>query len=533
MKELNLKVIIVDDEELTRKMLITSIDWSALNMEIIAEAVSGQDALSIMEEQLPDILFTDIRMPYMDGLKLCRIVTQQYPHIRIVILTAFKDFDYAHQSIELGISNFLLKPINRNDLKSTLLKLREQIEIERRQWFEYDHLKKILEKNYSVLRERFLLEFCENSAHTASSERQITYYYPSGIPSYIQITLIEAHAPHLGSLTEEERILQDMKNLEFIKNYLTGNPQIEVLADNNHHLILLAYSPAIRVVTLCEQIQRSIYQTSGNTILFGIGNPYDNFYKTENSYFEALESLKFSQYTPNQPIVIYQNDIHVQNTIWNSTPEGLEDIRFYVKAGLPDSVQKLLPSLYLNSDGNLISLEHARLLSMTLLSSAINVANDIGIPLKELFPNSGNSFLSILLEPESADLRNQTSAFLTRLTSEIATYRTNKSKSMLWDVMHYIQEEITNPSLSLGFVAEKFHMNDSYLSRIFKRELGFSFSKYLNRLRMERAIELLNTTDLKAYQIAESVGIPDAYYFSNCFKKYTGKSVRDYRKGTT
>lgn len=99
--------------------------------------------------------------------------------------------------------------------------------------------------------------------------------------------------------------------------------------------------------------------------------------------------------------------------------------------------------------------------------------------------------------------------------------------------MHYIQEEITNPSLSLGFVAEKFHMNDSYLSRIFKRELGFSFSKYLNRLRMERAIELLNTTDLKAYQIAESVGIPDAYYFSNCFKKYTGKSVRDYRKGTT
>ena len=135
-----LKVLIVDDEELARKMLLTGTDWRALHMEIIAEAVSGQDALAVMEEQLPDILFTDIKMPY--------IVTRKYPHIRIVITTAFKDFDYAHQCISLGVSNFLLKPINKNDLVSTLLKLREQIENEKRQWFEFDHLKKILKKSF-------------------------------------------------------------------------------------------------------------------------------------------------------------------------------------------------------------------------------------------------------------------------------------------------------------------------------------------------------------------------------------------------
>ncbi len=140
------KVIIADDEEPARKMLITAADWQALNMEIIAEAVSGQDALSIMEEQLPDILFTDIKMPYMDGMELCHIVTRKYPHIKIVITTAFKDFDYAHQCISLGVSHFLLKPINRSDLVSTLLKLREQIESEKQQWFEFDHLKKILKK---------------------------------------------------------------------------------------------------------------------------------------------------------------------------------------------------------------------------------------------------------------------------------------------------------------------------------------------------------------------------------------------------
>ena len=236
------KVIIVDDEELARKMLITGTNWSILNMEIIAEAVSGQDALSIMEEQIPDILFTDIKMPYMDGMELCNIVTKRYPHIKIVITTAFKDFDYAHQCISLGVSHFLLKPINRNDLLSTLLKLREQIEKEKQQWLEFDHLKKILEKNYSFLRERFLLEFCENSTRSVSTEKQISYYFPDGIPSYIQVTLLEAHSSHSGNLTEEEHLLQDMKNLEFIKKHLEGTKDIEIFADNNHHLVLLTYS---------------------------------------------------------------------------------------------------------------------------------------------------------------------------------------------------------------------------------------------------------------------------------------------------
>ena len=155
-----LKVLIVDDEELARKMLLTGADWNTMNMEITGEAVSGQDALSAMEEQLPDILFTDIKMPYMDGMELCNIVTRKYPHLKIVITTAFKDFDYAHQCISLGVSHFLLKPINRNDLISTLLKLREQIERERQQWLEVDHLREILKKNFAFLRERFLLEFC-------------------------------------------------------------------------------------------------------------------------------------------------------------------------------------------------------------------------------------------------------------------------------------------------------------------------------------------------------------------------------------
>ncbi|MGN6715594.1 response regulator transcription factor [Anaerocolumna jejuensis] len=533
MNQNKIKVLIVDDEELIRKLIVSSLDWAALNMEIIGEAVSGLEALAFMEDLSPDILFTDIKMPYMDGLELGQLVAQKYPHIKIVILTAFREFDYAQESIRIGVSHFLLKPINRTELKTTVLKLCEEIEEERKQWFEFDHLKKILQKNQTFLRERFLLEFMENSTFSLLAERQISYYYPNEIPAYIQVTILETCSPYFLEQAEEERILQDMKNLEFVRNYLKNNPHMEVLADKDHHLILFSYSPVIQMVSLCEQIQRSIQQTSGFDISFGIGNGYTDFYKMSLSFHEGMESLKYSRYTPNQPIVIYQNDIHLQNSAWSLSQNLLEDVTFYIKAGLSSQLNDILPALYLDEQGNLLSLDYARILSMSLLSSAINVANSIGIPINDLFEQDNQSFIQILIEPTSAELRAKTITYLSKLTASIATFRSNKSKTILWDILQYIKKEMNNPDLSLSTLADKFHMNDSYLSRSFKKELGFSFSKYLNRIRMEYAIQLLNSTDMKAYQIAEAVGIPDAYYFSNCFKKYTGKSIRDYRKGNS
>jgi len=524
------KVMIVDDEELARKFVISSLDWEHFGLEIIAEASSGLEAMTVLEEQTPDIIFMDIRMPYMNGLELSQFILRRYPQIKIVILTAFKDFEYAQKSIHIGVSHFLLKPINPTELTATVLKLKEQITEEKRQWFELDHLRKLLKSNYSFLRERFLLDYMENGTSMPLSPQQLSYYFLQGVPDYIQVTLLEARSASFLEASEEERLLQDMKHLEFIKSRLGDEKRTEVLTDQKHHVILLSYSPEIQMVPLCEQLQHSIRQLSGAHLMFGIGNAYHSFSQLNLSFQESLEALKFSQYMPSQSITIYQNDIHVQNSSWHMERSSLEDVQFYIKAGLSEPLNELLPALYLDTEGRLISPDNARILSMSLLSAGINVANDIGIPLQELFDQEARSFLPILLENTSNALQSGTLLYLNRLTASIASYRSSRSKSVLWDIIQYVQKEMSNPELTLNAVAEKFHMNGSYLSRTFTKELGFSFSKYLNRLRMERAIELLSTTDLKAYQIAEAVGIPDAYYFSNCFKKYTGKSIRDYKK---
>lgn len=532
MEQQRLKIMIVDDEESARKMIASSVDWQAMNMEIIAEAVSGLEALALMEEQVPDIMFTDIKMPYMSGLELSQLAAARYPHMKIVILTAFKDFEYAKKSISIGVSHFLLKPINRTELQSTVLKLREQIEEEKRKWFEYDHLKEILSKNRAVLRERFLLECLESGVPTEETKRQLDYYFADGIADYIQVTLLEA-VRQSGDLSEEERILSDMRTLEFVKSYLKDDGRVEALTDKSHRLVLLSYSGEIQMSALCEQISRSVYQTSGIEMAFGIGNAYPGVEQMGKSYQEAQEALKYSRYAAGDSIVVYQDDLHVENTPWNPSQNEIEDVKFYIKAGLLEPLEEILPTLYRDGEGRLIDVEYARMLSMTLLSASVNSANEIGLPIGEIFGANSEAFLDTLTGRSAAELETKTIRYVQKLTASVASFRSDKSKSTLWDILQYIQREMGNPQLSLGAVAAQYHMNDSYLSRIFKKELGFSFSKYLNRLRMERAIQLLGETDMKAYQIGEAVGIPDAYYFSNCFKKYTGKSIRDYKKNMT
>lgn len=523
------KVMVVDDEEMARKMIMESISWSSLDMEIMADTGSALEALALMEDQTPDILFTDIKMPYMDGLEFSRIVKSKYPHIKIVILTAFKDFDYAQKSVSIGISSFLLKPVNRMELQETAMQLRKQIDEEKKKWFEYDHLKKVLTENREMLREKFLLELLEEDIYTEETEKQLDYYFSGQFVDYIQVTLLGSSVT-VSDTVEEQKILQDMKSREFIQEYLNHDKRVEVLTDKDHHLILLSYAKEIQMSQLCESISRGIYQTSGIQMGFGIGNAYSSLNQIGESYKEALEALKYSAYSSEKPIVFYNDDLHMQNTKWKPEKSQIEDIKFYIKAGMSDELNTVLPQLYLDKEEKLISVEFARMLSITLLSSGVNTANEIGLPVESIFGAESNDFFTILTEDTAIGMRTKTCEYLNKLTDSISGFRSNKSKSVLWDVLQYIQKEVSNPELSLSKVAGVFHMNDSYLSRVFSRELGFSFSKYLMRLRMEKAIQLLAETNMKAYQIGEAVGIPDAYYFSSCFKKHTGKSIRDYKK---
>ena len=153
-----LKVILVDDEHLVRDLLKNCIKWDDIGMKVAGEASNAHEALDLIEMLMPDIIIADIHMPFIDGIEFSRIVIEKYPHIKILILTGYEEFEYAQKCVKVGVADFLLKPINDDEIIKALLKIKEKINEERNYRNEYDQLKVQLEESLPYLKEKFLNE---------------------------------------------------------------------------------------------------------------------------------------------------------------------------------------------------------------------------------------------------------------------------------------------------------------------------------------------------------------------------------------
>ena len=237
--EEKLKVLIVDDEPIARKFLRVCIDWEAAGFTISAEAGGGAEALDLMEVDTPDIVFADIQMPFMDGLTFSRIVAKQYPQVKIVILTAHQNFTYAKESVGIGVQDFLLKPINRDEVQTLVAHLREEILAEKQHWCEFGALKQKVQENQEYLKEKLLTELLTRSYDVRNLTQKLRIFYPDGIPEQFQAAIFE---PSDSRESEETKLLLRMKMAELIRSRLPQDASCEVFLDNRYAVILLNLS---------------------------------------------------------------------------------------------------------------------------------------------------------------------------------------------------------------------------------------------------------------------------------------------------
>ena len=155
------RVLLVDDEEDIRVGISRKMDWASLDLELVGEAENGQDALELAEQLKPDIVLTDIKMPFMDGLELCRILTVRLPASKFVIFSGFDDFEYAKQAIQMNVSEYILKPINAAELTAVLQRLRGQLDTERAELQNMETLRTRYAESLPVLRELFFTHLLE------------------------------------------------------------------------------------------------------------------------------------------------------------------------------------------------------------------------------------------------------------------------------------------------------------------------------------------------------------------------------------
>jgi two-component system, response regulator YesN len=521
------KVLLVDDEKLERVLIRKGYDWEGNGFEIIGEASSGEEALEFFDIQEPDIVFTDINMPHMDGLALTEKIKERSLKCRVVIITGYREFEYARRALQLGVKDFILKPVHISDISELANSIKEEIQHEEGLNEEYLRLRENATTNRDVVIESFLQRLVENRIEEEEAIHKLKLYsFDKLLNNCVCIDI----KPHMEQDNGKEETL-DTSN-EIIK--LVQNTQGESVLSFVHYLgnvlIYLATTDLVQAKRIAMESKICINRQLKLEVEIGISQIQEGFKGISKAYRQAKRAISASVILGRNSCITFEEYAKIKEKNQGIVHVDWNDFVFNVESCLENKVEEHINHFTeAMKKGGITDTGYLKLMAMNMLSKSASVLTRQGKSLGQFF---GENYLyEEIAKIETVEEMNDC---LKKMIKEILTYidsrRNKKSNKLVEQSLAYIDANLYDTLLTLKTVAKKVYTNESYLSRVFKKEVGESLIEYITRKRIEQSILLLNTTDYKVYEIAEKIGFSNPHYFSICFKKHIGVTIKEYKK---
>jgi len=531
--EERLRVMIVDDEILIRSLIRMRVDWDALGMEIVAEASGAGDALALLDEVRPDIIFTDICMPAIDGIEFSRMVIERNPSIRIVVVTGHDEFEYAKSCIKIGVSDFLLKPLRAEELTQTATALRDRIREERNASRDMDHLRRRQTDLRPTLQENALLCLltgCGDQDAALKGLRE-TDTFPMSDTGSFQTAVVEVEPVASGEC--EETIQRELasKAMSLVRKTFRADDGLFVLADGPKRIAVVNGNGSLDLDACGEVLLTQLLNGCHCYVTIGTGTRVDRLDSLSDSYRDACRAVS-GKVVFGRNRVIRSGDAHPFLATDGGERTGrLDRLSLLLSAGLADKARSLMESSFfqlLPADSRCLPLLRQEALDIILVCGKVGrMQNPEGDALPEGNPQLIESVLEIDNLP---DMRIFLGNLLDQVAAQCATKQRVSTDPLIERVLAFIRENLGDGSLTLSGTAAAFYVSPSHLSRLFRRKTGRSFVDYVTRERMAQAFEYVTQSDMKSHEIGKRIGIDDPHYFSILFKKHTGMSVCECRK---
>ena len=528
------KIIIVDDEEEIRLGVRRKIDWEEYGFEVVGDAENGQEALELAEKIKPDIIMTDIKMPFLDGLQLSEKIKYIMPSTKIIIFSGSDDLEYAHKAIKLNVSQYVLKPINSSELIEVLLKLKEQLDKEYNEKKDIEILKNYYIDTLPVIREQYLVSAIEGRITKEQWDHEAKKLDLDFLEGNLVVAIIGIDGKAFLEETYEENVglvLISIKNI--IDEVLNKSLKFISLPYLDKIIILSALNDKNEIINLIRSLSEAIRMFEvifSTTISAGIGRIYEGVDKIRYSYKSAEVALSYKQIL-GLGRAIYIEDVEPnENIILVFEEEEEKRLNNTIKMLGKDEIIEVYNILFEKLEGELISLSKYRIYVMEIMTSILKLINIYNLNSDEIL-GEGFSFHSYV---DNLDSINEVKAFLIdksiKINKKIKKERVNSSRLLIEKAKEYIKKNYMETDISVESICSILHVSPTYFSSVFKKETDMTFVNYLTNTRLEEAIKLLNNTEDKTYIIASKVGYQEANYFSYVFKKKYGMSPSRYRK---
>ncbi|MCR4580147.1 MAG: response regulator [Treponema sp.] len=528
-------VFVVDDEPIVLEGIRSKIDWEEGGFIFAGEASDGEIALSMLQELKPDILITDIKMPFMDGLELSAAIKKIQPWIKIIILSGHDEFDYAKKAISIGIEDYLLKPFTPQELLDSLNKTAAQIDKERKQLSDISKLKAELKSNEVLLKKEFLNNLVHGSADTNTIMQKCSELGINLISRYYKV-LISRIESRTGNLQAEEEACSLLNSYSSAIN--------EAVSFFHHSNLLVCIFKGSsqeelddKAFRAAETIGHIARKTQDCIVLTAMGKRVEHLSQLKISYEDAKNILSVRK-NPEENTIISSDDMEENNNISNSsdTKTGflelkendplVDRLKYASKNDISAIIEEYM-TLIRNNPGQFNVF--ASYILVDLIFAVSKLIEKLGGDIKVLNPEIlQRSFIDEAVRNEK-DFTEKLKAVLTFTLEYRDSKVTGKYADVILKAKQFIEENYADQNTTLTSVAQAVCLSPNHFSAIFSQECKSTFIEYLTNVRIENAKRLIRDTDMKGYDIAYECGFSDPHYFSYIFKKNTGLSPREYK----
>ena len=542
-----LKIFLAEDEVVVRETIKRMIPWEELGFELVGEAADGEMALPLLIRQHPDLLITDIKMPFMDGLTLARLAKKEIPGLKVVILSGYDDFNYAKQAIGIGVEDYLLKPITKNALIERLSEIRSRYEHEKTQKEYYEKFQREMQAYEKNSSRDFFEALVGGSMDMMEVYKRAEKLGLDIVAEAYNVLIFTMNCDEDFSGQRDEYSSWEAESLELLENLFAGHSSAMLFRSNifSYGVLLKGQRETIEENTRAcvDEIRKILSRQDGRREWFlAVGQSVERLSQIQKSYHTA--SRAFSQrYLYDENILYYdemetmehpggqaetEDNAYLQKVDVNALNPAI--LQKFLSNGLQEETENFVKDyFYAIGQEPMESLVFRNYVILNVRFSVISFIKGLGCDTNEMESADTEEVLA-----ESGKNMESAIAYAKKMISQAIEIRDqnsgNKNRSILKTAVDFIDSHYMDEEISLNTVANVANVSSNHFSALFSQNMGQTFIEYLTTLRMNKAKELLRCTGMRSSEIAGEIGYKDAHYFSYLFKKTQGMTPSDYRK---
>lgn len=520
------RVILADDETILRENMSRRIQWEKYGFELVCSCKNGKEVLDYLEKGEADLVISDICMPYMDGMELCERLHKEHPRVKVMLLSGYEEFEYAKKAIRYGVLEYILKPVTASEMGEQLKKIAQVLEQERKEREDLGRYREIYRDNFMRISSGRLMDFITGESDRGECAKELERMEIALPVLGFRTAVVES-----GLFSSQNRdssliafavfnIVQQVVNEQYAGCVCLGQ--------NNRTVILFEDDGTEKMYghirEICGEILKLIGTYTGLKPVIGLGSYTKDWEGLGRSYENAKDAVSY-RYLFGTGCII-DMECRREANINECVREDLDHLQESVKQADEQRAELAVTQLKV----------HMR--EGWLTSSQCGAALCHGVDmLRRLRPESElqkreRNTATASEEILAASTLDEAAAVLKRYAGgcieELRAGMQSSSGRYAQKALHFIEKNYADPGLGIREVCSHLGLSASYFSGIMKSETGETFVEILNRIRIQHARELLEHTDLKAYEVAQRVGFADAHYFGIAFKKATGMSPSAY-----